>query len=450
MSYGGKVLRLRNDGIQNRRITEDIVASLVIVVSSLIIYTASHEISLTFFLCQAFVIGMIYKSRGILDPIAWLMPAYVAYSATFVVFGLLYPEELLYDLGDYMFVTQLGLVGLWLAQLFRRQRHHHIVYPPAVAFENIAVYILVVLSILSLYILSTLSVQSKREIYEIAPMSNYVFLVFSFFAVHLIALRTSRSEDRWLLIVVVYSVLSIAYLVSGERDLILRVVLPHILLYYVYTNRHAYDPYKIYLIFLIAIVVMPALQMMKGVLLYNDGVLSSWSLYDILKGEFTASGKNLNIIMSGVVSPMDGETLLWDVRRVLSFLYPDQMSPAEWYNVYVRRQLGLEGTSGWGFSVVAEGYMNFGRIGALVWMFVVGLVARFFHHLSSRSAIWMSVYLCQVPIIIYCLRADLANLANLTIKLNLFVFGLVWVLQKVGVGMREDSGRDSSTKSLRG
>lgn len=421
---------LRGAGPNSGYLLQDKAAAIVIVVSSAVIYTVPVEIGVAVFLFEALLVGTIYQSRGILYPMGWFPPAYCAYSVTFAILALLYPAELSYDLDDYMIVVQMGLVGFWAAQLFNRQRERLIRFPSAASLELIAIWILTGIAIVSLYYLQGLDVANKRQLNEAASIVLGLFLVLSLFSVHMIALQTSRGELNWKLIGIIYAVLTLAYLISGERDLLFRVVLPHIFLFYTYNRRYSYRSYKIFLLFVAAAIVMPASQMMKGIFLFNEDGLSSWSLYEILKGEFTAAGKNLNVIMSGVVPPMHGETLIWDVKRVLSFIYTDQMSPAEWYNVYVRAWLGIEGTSGWGFSLLAEGYMNFGTAGAFAWMFAVGLAARAFHRLSNRSSIWFSIYLCQIPIMIYCLRADLANLANLTIKVNLLVFTIIWLIQR--------------------
>lgn len=409
--------------------SQDAMTAIVIAVVTAIIYAVPAEISVTIFLLEALLIATIYQNRGILDPLAWFLPAYCAYSVTFAILAILYPIELLFDLDDYMNVVQMGLAGFWVAQLFKHHRGRIIRFSSITSLEKIAIYALIAIAIFSLYYLQGLNVENKRQLNDTASISLYLFLILSLFSVHLIALQTSRGEISWMLVGAIYLVLTTAYLISGERDFLFRVALPHIILFYTYNRKNSYKAYKLFLIFAFAAAIMPAFQMMKGVFLYNDSGLSSWSLYEILKGEFTASGKNLHVIMSGAVPPMYGETLIWDLKRVLSFIFPDQMSPAEWYNVHVRAWFGIEGTSGWGFGLLAEGYMNFGTAGAFAWMFATGLVARAFHHLSTRSSIWFSIYLCQIPIMIYCLRADLANLVNLTIKVNLFVFTIIWLIQ---------------------
>lgn len=92
------------------------------------------------------------------------------------------------------------------------------------------------------------------------------------------------------------------------------------------------------------------------------------------------------------------------------------MSMSQWYNDVVRARLGIEGSSGWGFSLIGSGWLA-GRYLGIAGLFILfGTVIGGLYRLSHRSLFWGSIYGYIIPLSIYVLRQDLSYFINSVIK----------------------------------
>ena len=103
-------------------------------------------------------------------------------------------------------------------------------------------------------------------------------------------------------------------------------------------------------------------------------------------------------------------------------------SAGSWFNQVFRVEEGIEGTSGWGFGLVAEGLLIGGGAGIILVMAFVSAMVSLFYKMRVRSEYWYVFYLLSLSTAIYCIRADLANVLSMTFKVGgaavLMLYGL--------------------------
>lgn len=135
-------------------------------------------------------------------------------------------------------------------------------------------------------------------------------------------------------------------------------------------------------------------------------------LISIFDGEFISAGKNLDTILSNKVNwdYFYGQTFLWDIPR--------SIIPARFY--YYQNSVGwfadqfhaarLRVGQGVGFSLAAEGFINFGYVGVILIFFVFAGLLSFLYNRSHRSFNSFIIYVLVAGFFIFTIRADLSNL----------------------------------------
>ena len=68
--------------------------------------------------------------------------------------------------------------------------------------------------------------------------------------------------------------------------------------------------------------------------------------------------------------------------------------------------------AGQGFTLVGEGYINFGYFGIIILFIFVGLLIKFLYLKSNKNIYWFPIYLLSIPTFMYSIRADLANIIS--------------------------------------
>ena len=185
---------------------------------------------------------------------------------------------------------------------------------------------------------------------------------------------------------------------------------------------------------LVAIVLVPISQAFKSIMLTGEVSLNSFGLELILSNEFTSSGRNLySLVYFGVQNSFS--YLFNDVFRAFipTMLIPDIgiNSTANWFNSIYRYSHGFSGSSGWGFSLIGEGYLIGGYFGVMLLMIIYASVISFFYNLRFKSVYFYAFYVLLFLVSIYVLRADLANFLSQAFKVSglavfaMYLFGRV-------------------------
>lgn len=141
----------------------------------------------------------------------------------------------------------------------------------------------------------------------------------------------------------------------------------------------------------------------------------------LLSSEFQTSSQNLNYLLSvkDTWNYKYGSTLIYDILAPIDFLLPvdiNRFSAINWY----QSTYFAQSNSGQAFTLVGEGYINFGVLGVVIWYILIGLLVKAIYYKSSNSRNWLILYLLLIIQIMYSNRADLANIFS-----PLFKYGLL-------------------------
>jgi len=240
-----------------------------------------------------------------------------------------------------------------------------------------------------------------------------------------------------------FLVLVVGFGVTGERDYIFRFLLFSFLLYFSAQYRQKYRSYYLILAALSLYIILPFSQAAKSFLLSGGIDYTGFSIEGIFKNEFSSAGRNLHYVMLREITGFNGETIIWDLKRFVG----QSESTGAWFNSEVRNLFGDGGTSGWGFSLAAEGYINFGYVGPAMIMFALGLVTAHLHSFARKSELWFIFYLSYMPMMIYVLRADLANYLGLGFKVNLAMVLVLWCVRYLGALSSAGNKRKTKRRS---
>ncbi len=84
-----------------------------------------------------------------------------------------------------------------------------------------------------------------------------------------------------------------------------------------------------------------------------------------------------------------------------------------------------------GFTIIGEGYLNFGYIGVVLWAIMLGLLVKKLYFSSKRSLTWLVIYVISIPTFIYSSRADLSNITSPLIKQTIIPLAILYVVNKI-------------------
>lgn len=217
-------------------------------------------------------------------------------------------------------------------------------------------------------------------------------------------------------------------MVTGERD---RMLIFIIGLGYLLYSVNMIRKWHLSLLFPIFIVGLPILSSAKYLLLTGSlqNSINFTSLRDLLvsffSDEFYTVGRNLMVLYNNrqyAESFFMGSGILNDIVRVF---VSTSYSHSSWFSQ------NLTNTTGWGFTIVGVGYVNFGVCGIVLVAVIIGVLIRFLYHKSNKSEIWRTIYIYMIPVLIYSTRADLANIFSPLVVHTSIALGLVYVNRKV-------------------
>lgn len=373
-------------------------------------------------------IGMLYRTAGILHPLSWFPPFFLAYSISYPLFVAYYGyvDELLPKLIP---VSAIALMGFVVGTCFVCSRVNLRSFPAAQTdrlewrlHKPLLVWCMIVLALVFLSGAGT-----KREVLnylDANPLIRLALNGFSFLIiVSLSIVLWSASPVRFALlfgnpaIALTAVVLFIAFGILGERDLLFKFLLSCFLI--VHSRNHSTRGLHMIALVLVAFLILPVTQAAKSFVLSGDLSTASVAMEELLGSEFSSAARNLHYILGTQFTELNGATYIWDLQRFFGFLFPDAESATSWFNNVVRDQYGEGGTAGWGFSLVAEAYINFGLTGVFLQFLLIGIVSSKVYTLCRRGIYYSLFYLLYIPTVIYCLRADMANYLSLNIKQNL-------------------------------
>lgn len=363
----------------------------------------------------------ILVETDLFHPLTWFMPFYALYSVSAPFLDLVGFRELLQGQTVRILVIQwLAGLGFILGAGSRR----YTVYSYSNSIKNLSIPAYAIfftsLSLTTLYIIGVLRLGAQTK-YDIAlshdPLLNF-FPAFSLLLISYMILLASKLKRRSLPLILIVFVIAwhlFIMLLVGERDLLLRVLWATVMLWHVW--RRPVSKRLLIVIAIIGIVSLPVLNILKNALLVQKEMqtitVHSYAP-EVLNDEFYTASSNLSLLLSNEASwrPYKyGETLLWDLQRAVipGTVLKWGPNPGSWFNQEYFPEVVAKG-GGRGFTLVGEGYMNFGVIGAMLWLGLLGLSARWLYRMSSRKIMWQIVYIASMPLFAFITRSDFSIL----------------------------------------
>jgi oligosaccharide repeat unit polymerase len=351
-------------------------------------------------------------------PYTWYTPFFFLYSASVPILVWLDIKEDIGSLQETVFLEWLALV-VFLVIVGPRVKKMSPFSNPIPNMRVISwMFLLLSMGISALYLwhIWQNNLGSKYEIILSSSMLARLDPAFSVYAlVYCVLLSIAFQEKRfpWVLVLLSLGWNTLAFLLSGERDFVFRMLWITVVLFH-----GLYRPIPRWcLVFLAlgAIVLVPIMGDLKNVLLRESEtpiVLNAMAVR-VLNDEFLTASDNLQFYLqnAGFEPFYFGETLLWDIKRSIlpGFLFQEGSDPQRHFNVTFFPEIVEQG-GGRGFTLVGEGYMNFGLWGVALWFLLLGWFVRYLYGKGSQSVLWFLVYVVSMPLIIYVTRADLSNL----------------------------------------
>ncbi|HDR8073367.1 TPA: oligosaccharide repeat unit polymerase, partial [Bacillus cereus] len=276
----------------------------------------------------------------------------------------------------------------------------------------------------------------KLDIYE----SGNIINIIAFRAVLLlIILYIYRLTEKFLfnnqidtgLIIKTGIVIMLMVIFSGERDILFRyVVITGLILYYFKIIKNIHLP----LLIPVAVIAMPLTHVYKYYFLDGTTRVSSLDantniFFEFLSGEFVTASRNLQVLINNssmTEGLYNGYTILNATLRTL-FLDTD-FSLISWYNDTFFPQLTK---TGYGFTLVGEGYVNWGYWGIVIVFSIFGLFIKLLYKKSNKNIYYFTIYIYTIPIYMYSIRADLTNIFSPFVKQLLFSMLLIYIFNRI-------------------
>ena len=275
---------------------------------------------------------------------------------------------------------------------------------------------------------------SKREMMdgggELIYLSGFLanFLTVAVFIGFIKEIRMAVKPSFTL--IVSFLALFLAYLVVGERDYVFRFVFVFLCVYMTFYKKGGV--LFSFAVLLGLVLMLPASQALKGILVGGVAVENIYSLQNLFFGEFASAARNTYMLVEYGVQHSWSYFYSDVIRGLVPFASGSELtSTAAWYNKEYRVEHGFSGTSGWGFSIVANGYVIGKEWGVFTVLSVVSLVLNVFHRLAAKSVYMYVFYLMLLSGAVYTIRADLAGFLALGFKVSGVAVIGVWMLSYV-------------------
>lgn len=301
-------------------------------------------------------------------------------------------------------------------------------------------YLTVAIAIFSMFFFSNSGLESKSDINAEGGAIKTISYFSMLLANVVILIRAARLRYQAIfrdVVIVLFLLISLFYVgYTGERDTLFRTLICLMLIYY--SKTKTFNTFKILgFIFSVSILV-PVSQAFKAVLLSGFGGVVL-ELNTVFSNEFISASRNLYSLIHFEVD-YEPSFIFSDFLRALvpSALIGDSniFSAGQWFNSSFRVENGFSGRAGWGFGIIAEGYLVGGYPGVLLVMALMSMLVAKLYILRVRSEYFFVWYILVLTVVLYVLRADMANLISQTFKINGLAVLLIYIASQVFVKMK--------------
>lgn len=212
-------------------------------------------------------------------------------------------------------------------------------------------------------------------------------------------------------------------MIIGERDLMLSAILGT---FFVYYSFNKVSKKKIALFGMLGILLVAGSTQVKQISSRSDSQNEKTLEESVFGGEFITSGRNFNTILDDKNNWnfQYGIGLCYDmIHAVIPSFIIDVPNSTGWYNERYN-EMRDEGY-GAGFSFLAEGYLQVGYFGVILWAIIISFIMRFLYYHSNKSVFGLAAYIFMISDIMYSMRGDFSYILSPLLKQVLLSYLLV-------------------------
>ena len=398
-----------------------VILCIILCTSGVVLYCVqSPQIQITVFILQ-FLLTAILAKFEFGNPLVWYLGAFTIYS---IGYPLLYVFGINTSRGFSVDPLRWCWIAYFIFVLFFNSKDNDCSeqYNKTYYWVNKDFYRLFIM-VSGLFVLSSALIirksgyHNKGEIYSEGNV--YVNFAFSLiYIIHTIYVylmqinhKTNNKKDNIRLIVFVGFISMLLAMFSGERDILLRFFV--ITIFSLYLNK-VINKKGFSLLLVALVIVLPITGIFKYHFLsselgniYQDFTFKS-IVSSLFVGEFESASKNLQMLANdkiNVLGCLGGRTYISDITRIIGYA-PN--SALRWFNskYYSGSKIGH------GFTIVGEGLLNFGIVGIVFNFIIIGISMSWFYRNRYKSETLMTIYILLIPIMVYSVRADFANILS--------------------------------------
>jgi oligosaccharide repeat unit polymerase len=371
------------------------------------------------------VTALIVARRTLLHPYIWYTPPFFLYGAAYPILvwlgdvapaGPLRATLLLEWLALATFVMVVGPAEARVPQL----------RPLASPSRTVGWLLLGAASVPCFLLVSSVQSSGLMNSRQIVSNSNlfttyhWGFSILTFAYLVLLGDAVVRKKRLWLpaaLMAVGFGWGVLSLLIAGQRADIFRVLWVSLLMMHVLSPQFRRG--RVTAIALALLFLVPLGQQLKSSLVAGRGAPSTrqmGAVSEVLHSEFVSASQNLSlVIVAWADTRYYGQTLWWDLLITLqpTFLFPNNRpsSITTEFNAQLYREVLANG-GGEGFTLVGEGYTNFGPLGVVLWFALIGLFVKRLYLRSARGLLAVITYVMVTPVLMFATRGDLSNIMS--------------------------------------
>jgi len=409
-----------------------LTSAFLVLISNLFAFSISFQlIGLVLFV----LLGIWYFKFEIIHPFVWLSPFVLVYYVSIIILDIFEIRQT--DISsNLIFAILIALFTLFIYfSIFSKNilNKSFVIKKDNTISSKLLMGLFLVFSfiiILNLIIFLNSGITTKSELSASGGSLNlgHIYKFFLFISSFVLLKKIANKENISKVFAIVFLLSLLIALVLGERDVLLTFVLFTLYIYYI-----SFKPAKkyIYILAISMILLLPVLGHMKNIFTKDTtGMFAEYNaILAIFQGEFLSAGRNFETILH-TQNQWDyfyGQTIIWDIGRSLipSSIYYIQNSIG-WFNNTFHPDIVAIGR-GYGFSFIAEGYINFGYFGVFLWYLFLAMILNFFYKKATINTYWFVAYIYMIPIFIYIQRGDVSNLLSPILKQTL-LFTLLLII----------------------
>lgn len=293
-------------------------------------------------------------------------------------------------------------------------------------------YLICILS--SVYIIK-MGYQSK---YDLANSSNFIlrignmaYTILVIFPVYFFLSKNIKRKNKIFIALITLLLMFFGMFTYGERSYVFNYIVVLIIYYFTFNKI---DIKKIGLIFILSFVLLSTSSSLKMLFSNSNYKTSSDNnnmVISFLNSDFASAGFNFNYILNeGDSNIFYGKTYIYDILSPFDDILPiDELSSTKWYtNTYwSTRRTGL------GFTIIGEGYINFGVFGIIFQMFILARMIKYFYYKSNKNMYYYVIYVGFISLTMYSSRQAIGNIISPLVKYH-FLFALfIYMINKIVV-----------------